>query len=80
MATKKPTKKTTTKAPSKKDFKTQTLEQLQSELISMQTDLVDAKRSHAARELVSTVRIKDLRRTVARIKTAISLKKKEENV
>ena len=69
------TKKTTKKEV---DLTKKTVAELNAELITTQTDLVEAKRSHAARELVSTVRIKDLRRQVARIKTVLSHKMKEE--
>lgn len=69
------TKKTTKKAV---DLTKKTAAELASELITVQTDLVDAKRSHAARELVSTVRIKELRRQIARIKTMQSKQAKEE--
>ncbi|MDO8336290.1 MAG: 50S ribosomal protein L29 [Candidatus Saccharibacteria bacterium] len=69
------TKKTTKKEV---DLSKKTVAELNAELITTQTDLVEAKRSHAARELVSTVRIKDLRRQVARIKTVLSHKVKEE--
>ncbi|MEK7620816.1 MAG: 50S ribosomal protein L29 [Patescibacteria group bacterium] len=69
------TKKTTKKEV---DLTKKTIAELNAELITTQTDLVEAKRSHAARELVSTVRIKDLRRQVARIKTVLSQKSKEE--
>lgn len=69
------TKKTTKKEV---DLTKKTVAELNAELITTQTDLVEAKRSHAVRELVSTVRIKDLRRQVARIKTVLSQKSKEE--
>ncbi len=69
------TKKTTKKEV---DLTKKTVAELNAELITTQTDLVEAKRSHAARELVSTVRIKDLRRQVARIKTVLTQKSKEE--
>ena len=69
------TKKTTKKEV---DLTKKTIAELNAELITTQTDLVESKRSHAARELVSTVRIKDLRRQVARIKTVLSQKSKEE--
>lgn len=69
------TKKTTKKEV---DLTKKTVAELNAELITVQTDLVEAKRSHAARELVSTVRIKDLRRQVARIKTVLTHKVKEE--
>lgn len=76
MAKAKVTKKT---AKKEVDLTKKTVAELNAELITTQTDLVDAKRSHAARELVSTVRIKELRRQIARIKTAISHREKEEN-
>jgi ribosomal protein L29 len=70
------TKKTAAK---KVDLTKKTTAELASELITTQTDLVEAKRSHATRELVSTVRIKELRRHIARIKTVQSHQAKEEN-
>lgn len=62
----------------KKDFATQTIDALQAELVTVKSDLNDAKKSHAARELVSTARITELRRNIARIKTQLSVKAKEE--
>lgn len=72
---KKPTKKTTIK---KVDLTKKTAAELASELVTVQTDLVEAKRSHAARELVSTARITELKKQIARIKTAVTLQAKEE--
>lgn len=64
----------TTKKTLKKvvDFSKKTADELASELVSSQNDLVEARRSHAARELVSTARIRQLRKQIARIKTALS--------
>lgn len=73
--------KTSTKKTTKKvvvDLSKKTISELASELVTTQTDLVEAKRSHAARELVSTARITELRKQIARIKTAMSLRAKEE--
>lgn len=72
---KKATKKTTVK---KVDLTKKTAAELASELVTTQIDLVEAKRSHAARELVSTARITELKKHIARIKTASTLLAKEE--
>ena len=66
MATKKEVKKV------QKPLTEKTTDELKADLIVAQTDLVAAKRSHAARELANTARIKELRVTIARIKTALS--------
>lgn len=74
------TKKKTAKS-TKLNFasiKDKSVEELQTELVKTQTDLVEAQRSHAARELVSTARLTELRRHVAHIKTAINVKTNEE--
>ena len=74
MATK-ATKKTVKKVV---DLSKKTAAELQTELITTQTDLVEARRSHAARELVSTARITELKKHIARIKTAMTQLAKEE--
>lgn len=71
MATKKTIKKNDT------SVKDKTIDELKADLLVAQNDLVEAKRSHAARELVNTSRIKDLRVSVARIKTAITARQAE---
>ncbi len=73
--------KATTKKTTKKtvvDLTKKTTSELASLLVTAQTDLIEAKRSHAARELVSTARITELRKQIARIKTATTLQAKEE--
>lgn len=64
------TKKTVKKA--EKSLVQKTTDELKADLLVAQNNLVEAKRSHAARELANTARIKELRVEVARIKTALS--------
>lgn len=52
-------------------------EELQTALLTAQSELVEAKRSHAARELANTRRLKELRIQIARIKTALNKLTKE---
>ncbi len=47
-----------------------TTDELSSALLATQSELVEAKRSHASRELSNTQRLKELRVKIARIKTA----------
>ncbi len=63
------TTKTNKKASEAVTIKTN--DELSSELIAAQTELVEVKRSHATRELANTQRIKELRRQIARLKTAL---------
>lgn len=61
-----------------KKMVSKTGDELQAELISTQTDLVEARRSHAGRELSNTARIQELKKHIARINTALG-QAKEEN-
>ena len=70
-------KKTTTTAPEVK-----TLEQLREELAAKQQDLIEAKRSHAAGELVNPRVLTSTKKEIARLHTAIrayELEQKESN-
>lgn len=73
MAVKKKTVKESFKKMSAK-----TSDELRAELVSAQTDLVESRRSHASRELSNTGRIQELKKHIARIKTALG-QAKEEN-
>lgn len=65
-------KNTTTKVtPATKD-------ELHASLVKIQTELVEAKRTHASKELANTRKISDLRRSIARTKTALSSLKRQE--
>jgi ribosomal protein L29 len=68
---------TTQKQPKKATVK-KAVEEMKAELLVTQNDLVEAKRSHASRELVNTARITELRRTIARLKTAVRAAQSEE--
>ena len=59
-------------------LKGKTFKQLHEELVKLQSELVDTRRSHAARELVSTARLTELRRHIARVKTALNTQKEEK--
>lgn len=61
-----------------KNMSAKTSDELRVELVSTQTDLVEARRSHASRELSNTAHIKELRKRIARINTALG-QAKEEN-
>jgi len=70
----------------KKTIKTasevKTAEQLKAELIAKQADLHEAKRSHAAGELVNPRVLTSTRKEIARLNTAIraaELEQKESN-
>jgi ribosomal protein L29 len=67
MATKKSPK---TKLSVVADLKTP--DELRAALITAQSELIDTKRSHAARELANTARLKELRVQIARIQTRLS--------
>lgn len=69
-------KKVTPKKAS--DLMSKSQDELQTELINAQTELVETKRSHAARELSNTGRLRELRVLIAQIKTALAAKRKEE--
>lgn len=49
-----------------------TSDELRAALLTAQNELVDAKRSHASRELANTRRLKELRVHIARIHTALN--------
>ncbi len=49
-----------------------TSDELHAALLTAQNELVDAKRSHASRELANTQRLKELRVHIARIHTALN--------
>lgn len=75
-------KKTTKKAAPKKADEVKSLEDLQKELATKQADLLTAKRSHAAGELVNPRVITVTRKEIARLHTAIraaELAQKESN-
>lgn len=57
-----------------------TLEQLQTELATKQIDLLEAKRSHAAGELVNPRVITHTRKEIARLNTAIRAAELEQKV
>ncbi len=59
-----------------------TAEQMKTELATKQSDLLEAKRSHAAGELVNPRVLTATRKEIARLQTAIradELKQKESN-
>lgn len=73
-ATKKTTKSTTTKAPAKKAVKAtevKTLAQLQEELVKLQNDYRESRRSHQMGELVNPRVLTVQRKSVARAHTAL---------
>ena len=67
MADKKPTVKKTAKAA----VEVKTVEQLREELVAKQTDLIAAKRGHAAGELANPRVLTTTRKEIARLHTAI---------
>lgn len=60
-----------TKKDAKKAEVVKTIDQLREELVTKQTDLLDARRGHAAGELANPRAITALRKDVARLSTAI---------
>ncbi len=68
------TKKTTTK----KAEKVLTTADMEKELHSKQADLLAAHQSHKAGELTNPRALRAHRRDIARLKTALNAKKKEE--
>jgi ribosomal protein L29 len=60
----------TKKAPALSDL--HTVDELQAALVSTHSELVETKRSHAARELANTARLKELRVRVARLQTRLN--------
>lgn len=71
MADTKTTKKTTKKAV--KTVEVKSLAQLIEDLKKTQADLLDAKKSHRAGELVNPHVLTVTRKSIARIKTAIAI-------
>lgn len=69
------TKKASAKKAAVTDMKN--IDELRSGLLTAQSELVEAKRSHAARELANTEKLKELRVQIARIKTALNSATKE---
>jgi len=66
-------KKTTkAKAPAKKAAEVKTLAQLQEELVSLQNDHRESRRSHRLGELVNPHVLTVQRKSIARLHTAIS--------
>ncbi len=63
--------KKTTKKVSKKEVEVKTLETLRTDLVTKKNDHLDAKRSHAAGELINPRAITVLRKEIARLNTAI---------
>lgn len=61
----------TTKKAAKKADEVLSLEQLQAKLAETRTDLIEAKRSHAAGELVNPRVLTHTRKEIARLSTAI---------
>lgn len=72
MATK---KKVQTKPTSLSE---KSVDELKSMLVVAQNDLIEAKRSHASRELANTARLKELRAGIARINTALAQSAREQ--
>ena len=64
-------KKTTKKIAPKKDAEVKTIDQLREELTAKKADQIDAKRSHAAGELVNPRVLTVTRKEIARLNTAI---------
>ncbi len=70
--------KKTTKTADKAVSKMKTTDEMKTALLVAQTELVEAKRSHASRELANTGRLKELRVHIARINTALNNPAKPE--
>lgn len=65
----------TKKSPQSKQLvvsELKTSDELRAALVAAQSELIDTKRSHAARELANTARLKELRVQIARIQTRLS--------
>jgi len=60
-----------TKAIAKKADSAKTIEDLRAELVTKQQDLNDSRRSHKAGELVNPRVLGQIRKEIARLKTAI---------
>lgn len=74
MADKKKAKKT-----QKLDVTKLSADELGAKLITLESDLTEAHKSHAARELTNTNRLSELRKGIARINTALNTNHNEEN-
>jgi ribosomal protein L29 len=74
MADKKKTKKA-----QKLDITKLGVDELRTKLITLESDLTEAHKSHAARELANTNRLRELRKDIARINTALNTNHNEEN-
>lgn len=61
----------TKKTSAKKAVEVKTVEQLREELVAKKQDMLEAKRSHAAGELVNPRVLTHTRKEIARINTAI---------
>ena len=64
-------KKTTKKTAAKKADEVKTIDQLRTDLAAKLQDQLDAKKSHAAGELVNPRVLTSLRKEIARLHTAI---------
>ena len=63
-----------TKKPAKKADVVLTVEELKKQLSEKRNDLIEAKRSHAAGELVNPKALRSLRKDIARLLTQINEK------
>ena len=63
--------KTTKKTAKSVDAEVKSLEQLKTELVAKQNDLLETRRSHRAGELVNPRAITVIRKEIARLNTAI---------
>jgi ribosomal protein L29 len=61
----------TTKKTTKKAEEVKTLEQLREELVAKRTDLIEARRGHAAGELANPRVLTSTKKEIARLLTAI---------
>jgi ribosomal protein L29 len=86
MAEKKTTKKTIAKKSAKKvaqksaalDVAKMSKQELTTKLVTLSSDLAEAHRSHAARELANTNRLRELRKDIARVNTALNNTEEKE--
>jgi ribosomal protein L29 len=69
------TKKITAKKAASIDMKN--ADELKAGILAAQSDLVEARQSHASRELANTERLKELRVLIAQLKTALNKLTKE---
>lgn len=72
-------KKKTTKKAQKLDAAKLSADELRTKLITLESDLTEAHKSHAARELTNTNRLRELRKEIARINTALNTNHNKEN-